>query len=116
LANSTQQWLELEIHGHQALIVMDEQLQRSARSRQAFTVDLESTPGSGTIWYYVPISGAPELAQEDRKPSANIGGTLVQTFVFRIGAPGIYLLQFELKRAWENIVRRRISVTVSVSE
>jgi predicted secreted protein len=116
LANSAQQWLELEIHGHLARIVMDEQLQRSARSGQAFTVDLESTPGSGTIWYYVPTSGAPELAQEDRKPSADIGGTLVQTFVFRIGAPGTYLLQFELKRAWENIVRRRISVTASVSE
>jgi len=95
---------------------MDQQLQRSAHPGEEFAIDLESTPGSGAIWYYVPISGAPTLAREERKPSDNIGGTLIQTFVFRAGAPGTCLLHFELRRAWEEIVRRRVSVTVSVSE
>jgi predicted secreted protein len=94
---------------------MDEQLQRSASAGQEFVVDLESTPGSGAIWYYVPLPGVTMLAREERKPSASIGGTLVQTFVFRAETAGTYVLNFELKRVWESTVRRRVSVTVSVN-
>ena len=99
-----------------AIIAMDQQLQRSARVGEEFAVDLESTPGSGAIWYCVPFSDAVILAREERKPSDDIGGTLLQTFVFHADAPGTYLLHFELKRAWEKIVRSRVSVTVSVSD
>ena len=92
------------------------QLQRSARSGEEFAVDLESTPGSGAIWYFVPFSDAAVLVREDRKPSDNIGGALIQTFVFRVDAPGTYLLHLELRRAWEEIVRRRVSVTATVND
>lgn len=78
-------------------------------------VELESIPGSGAIWYYVPSSDMVKLAREERKASAEIGGALLQVFVFRAEVPGTYILNFELKRAWEHVVRRRTSVTVSVS-
>ena len=93
---------------------MDETLTVIARTGQEFSVDLKSTPGSGAIWYYAPLSGAPALAREDRTPDANIGGALLQTFVFRADATGERTLTFELKRSWEKVVRRRVCVTAVV--
>ena len=76
---------------------------------------LESTPGTGAIWY-APV--APPHATIDTLDSIpagpGIGGRVQQVFLFRADVPGTYVLDFHLKRAWEPVVRRERHFVIQI--
>jgi predicted secreted protein len=76
---------------------------------------LESTPGTGAIWY-APV--APPHATIDSLDSISagpgIGGPVQQVFLFRADAPGTYTLNFQLKRVWEPVVRRERHFVIQI--
>ena len=76
---------------------------------------LESTPGSGAIWYApAPPPGTTIDSLDSIVAGPGIGGSVQQVFLFRADAPGIYTLDFQLKRAWEPVVRDERSVIVRI--
>jgi predicted secreted protein len=83
---------------------------------QEFNVELQSYPGSGAKWQFVPQSDGPRLVKQDSRPNdKSIGAAATQVFTFRADAPGTYKLLFELKRAWEPTARNRKEINVVVS-
>ena len=75
---------------------------------QEIHIDLESFPGSGTIWEY--RGGTSDtlvfLGETRTKIDETIGGPVRQSFRFRANRPGSYELLFDLKRPWERETRR----------
>ena len=87
----------------------------SARVGKPLRVRLESIPGTGAIWYLLksPAHASVEPADSEAM-SSGVGGAVRQVFVFQADADGTYELDFELKRSWETVVRRRRRVVVRV--
>ncbi len=76
---------------------------------------LESTPGSGAIWYApTPPTGTTIDSLDSIPASPGIGGSVQQVFLFQADAPGIYTLDFQLKRTWEPVVRDERSVIIRI--
>jgi hypothetical protein len=79
---------------------------------------LESTPGTGAIWYAPAAPPHATIDSLDAIPaSPGIGGSVHQVFLFRADAPGTYTLSFQLKREWEPVVRseRRFVIRIDVA-
>jgi hypothetical protein len=77
---------------------------------------LESTPGSGAIWYAPEAPPHTTLESLDAIPEGGgIGGAVTQVFEFRADAPGTYELGFRLKREWETAVREQREVVIQIS-
>lgn len=76
---------------------------------------LESTPGTGAIWYAPPSPPHTTITSLDSKPlGSGVGGSVQQVFVFQADAPGTYTLDFRLKREWETEVRRERKVVIRI--
>jgi hypothetical protein len=84
---------------------------------QEVEVALESFPGSGAIWHH--HNAAPEILEllgETRTAAdKSIGGAVRQSCRFTSHQPGSSELSFELKRPWEQEVRRRKTFVVRVA-
>ena len=77
---------------------------------------LESTPGSGAIWYAPEAPPHTTLEGLDAIPGGGgIGGAVKQVFVFQADAPGTYQLGFRLKREWETAVREERRVVIQIA-
>ena len=77
---------------------------------------LESTPGTGAIWYAPAAPPQTTIESVDAIPaSRGIGGAVQQVFEFRADAPGTYELSFQLKREWETAVREERQVVIQIS-
>lgn len=90
--------------------------QLSVAPDQDFDVELESYPGSGAKWQFIPQGDVPRLVQQTTRVSdQGIGAAATQIFTFHSDAPGTYQLVFELKRAWEPSARNRKEIKIDVS-
>jgi hypothetical protein len=79
-------------------------------------IRLPCTPGSGAIWYLVTILDGLSVEQKDASPiGQGIGGAALQVFVVTAKSTGAHVLDFELKRIWENVVRQRHRAILEVS-
>jgi predicted secreted protein len=88
----------------------------SVAKGQDFHVELQSYPGSGALWSWVPSSDGPRLVSETtHAQDESIGSGALQVFAFQAEAPGTHTLVFELKRPWESSSRSRKEITVEVS-
>jgi hypothetical protein len=79
------------------------------------TISLESTPGSGAIWYgpaQFPGADLRELPSVAIDPG--VGGRARQQFLFVPKQPGVFVVTFQLRRAWEDAVRREASFRITV--
>jgi len=77
---------------------------------------LTSTPGTGAIWYAPAAPPGTTIDSLDAIPaSPGIGGPVHQVFLFKADAPGTYTLDFQLKRAWEPIVREERHLVIKVA-
>ena len=77
---------------------------------------LESTPGTGAIWYAPAAPPHTTIESVDAIPAGRgIGGAVLQVFEFRADAPGTYELSFQLKREWETAVREERQVVMQIS-
>lgn len=93
----------------------DQSFEITARAGADCEVNLQSTPGSGAVWRYVPASDLPILVRQEMRPvGEGVGGQAQQVFVFRIPQAGDVTLDFELKRSWEPQVRSRARAVVHV--
>ena len=80
-----------------------------------FAIRLDSNPGTGAIWYFVPSMGGSELLREISEPhGVAISSAATQTFVFRGTTPGTHELRFALKRSWESLVLRHAVASVTI--
>jgi predicted secreted protein len=78
----------------------------TARVGEPVRIVLSSTPGTGAMWYPSSIPPHAEIATMDSIPTGTgVGGSVQQVFLFTADAPGTYTLSFQLKRAWEPVVR-----------
>jgi len=78
-------------------------------------ISLDSTPGTGAIWYAPVAPPHATIDSLDAIPaSPGIGGSVHQVFLFRADAPGTYTLGFQLKREWEPDVRGERHVVVQI--
>lgn len=105
--------VELWLH-----VIMNEKIEiehASTHVGQPLRVLLEAIPGTGAIWY-LPKTPAHAIVEraESEAMSESVGGAARQVFVFQADADGMYELDFELKRSWEPVVRRRKRVVVRV--
>jgi hypothetical protein len=76
---------------------------------------LESTPGTGAIWYPSSVPPGTTIDSLDSIPiSPGIGGSVHQVFLFQADVPGTYTLDFQLKREWEPVVRGERHVVIQI--
>ena len=77
---------------------------------------LQSTPGTGAIWYAPEAPPQSTIESLDAIPEGGgIGGAVHQVFEFQADAPGTYELSFQLKREWETAVREERQVVIQIS-
>jgi inhibitor of cysteine peptidase len=81
-------------------------------------VELPETPSSGYLWSLNRApAGVEEVSQEYREggPQPIAGGTGLRSFHLFVPAPGVYRLEFVLRRPWEaeGLERRLVSLVVS---
>jgi predicted secreted protein len=87
----------------------------SGRVGRPVQIQLKCTPGTGAIWYPKTTPTGAALSREDSEPlGPGVGGAVLQKFAFQADSAGTYELVFELKRAWETVVRQEKRVVVRV--
>jgi Chagasin family peptidase inhibitor I42 len=79
----------------------------STRRGEEIEIVLESIPGSGAIWLKKSAGSDAISVREERDASQNMGGHTDQKFIFNFAESGRYVIEFELKRPWENVVQRK---------
>jgi hypothetical protein len=78
---------------------------------------LESTPGTGAVWYAPAAPPGTTIDSRDSIPiSPGIGGAVHQVLLFQADAPGTYTLDFQLKREWGPVVRGERRLVVDLEE
>ena len=89
----------------------------SARAGEEFEVKLQGLPGAGYKWQLQNGGEHVELVQEDTVASKGaLGAAAEQRFVLRPKRSGDFVLQFGLKRPWEEKVEESQTVEVRVSD
>ncbi len=79
-------------------------------------ISLESTPGTGAIWYAPAAPPNTTIESLDAIPAGQgMGGPVHQIFLFRAEAPGTYELCFQLKREWETVVRAERQLVIRIA-
>jgi hypothetical protein len=82
---------------------------------QAIRIALDATPGSGAMWFPSTVPDDAMLAPGRIIPDPqSIGGGAVQEFHFSAPSSGTYVIAFELKRPFDNVVRRQRHVTIRI--
>jgi hypothetical protein len=98
------------------MTILNTPLEMKTTTGVALDIQLESTPGAGSVW---STAGAPTGCRLDEGDShqigAGFGGTAKQHFSFVADHPGHYTLNFELGRSWESTVRAKQPIHVEVS-
>jgi predicted secreted protein len=89
----------------------------NVNSGDEFDIILDETPTSGYIWI-VQTCPAEILLLEDtflqRNTQPVVGDTGHRRFHFRTTQPGQFVINFHLKRTWENTPLKSFTVDVSV--
>lgn len=87
-----------------------------AAAGEEFTVEFRENATTGYVWRLEPAVPGIEIVNEKLvlPGQSAVGGGGERRFCLRAPQPGVYVLQFRLRRAWEEepLERRRITIEV----
>ena len=83
---------------------------------ERFTIALSANPTTGYVWTRADEGDGLPLVEERMRGSLEAAGAAgVQEFSFDATVPGMHVIRFVLKRAWEAEPLEERSVTVTVT-